>query len=137
MSASPSPFNDDFVSSDGSLLETLAEVELLYSDLEPKVREVNRVLVPLLGACPTSADGSWAYIVKNDDDEFLIALESIPFDKAFALVGRLDEVLDIVDDANDVSFSRPSYQHDLGPAIVGEAALLTYVPSTHVRVVRK
>lgn len=137
MSASPSPFDDDFLSSDGTLIETLAEVELLYSDLEPKVREVNRVLIPLLGKCPTSPDGTWAYLIKDENGDFLIAIEPITSASALSIVGRIETVLDIVEDADGVSFTRPSYQHDLGPSIVGDAALLTYVPSTHVRVVRK
>lgn len=137
MSTSPSPFGDDFLSSDQSLLETLAEVELFVKDLEPKVREINRVLVPLLGKCSTSLDGSWAYIIKDHDDNYQVALESIPVDSVLGIVARVSEVLSIIDDADGAAFTRPSYQPDLGPAIVGDAARLTHVPSTHVRVVRK
>jgi uncharacterized FlaG/YvyC family protein len=137
MSASPSPSDDDFLSSDQSLLETLAEVELFVKDLEPKVREINRVLVPLLGKCAASTDGSWAYIVKEDDDTYKVALESIPVESVLGIVARVSEVLSIVADADGVAVSRPSYQPDLGPAIVGDAARLTHIPSTHVRVVRK
>jgi uncharacterized FlaG/YvyC family protein len=137
MSTSPSPSDDDFLSSDQSLLETLAEVELFVKDLEPKVREINRVLVPLLGKCATSADGSWAYIVKEDDDTYKVALESIPVESVLGIVARASEVLSIIDAAEGVAISRPSYHPDLGPAIVGDAARLTHVPTTHVRVVRK
>ena len=137
MSTSPSPFDDDFLSSDQTLLETLAEVELFVTDLEPKVREINRVLVPLLGKCSTSSDGSWAYIVKDDNDNYMVALESISVDSVLGIVARASEVLSIIDGTDGVALSRPSYQPDLGPAIVGEAARLVNIPSTHVRVVRK
>lgn len=137
MSTSPSPSDDDFLSSDLALLETFAEVELFYKDLEPKVREMNRVLVPLLGKCATSADGSWAYIVKDDIGAYMIALEPIPTDSVLGIVARVSEMLSIIDDAECSTFVRSSYLPDLGPVIVGDAARLTHVPSTHVRVVRK
>jgi hypothetical protein len=93
--------------------------------------------VPLLGKCSTSADGSWAYIVKDHDDTYKVALESIPVESVLGIVARVSEVLSIVADADGHSIARPSYQSDLGPAIVGDAARLTHIPTTHVRVVRK
>ena len=137
MSHSPSPFGDDFGPSDESLIETFVEVEQFVLDLEPKVREVNRVLVPLFGKCPSSKDGSWAYIAKDDNDQYFIAFECLPVDKAFGLVARLAEVLALVEDANSHVRARDSYQLDLGHVIVGDVAQFNVVPHTHVRVVRK
>ena len=137
MSQSPSPFDDHFESSDQSLLETFAEVEHFVLDLEPKVRELNRVLVPLFGKCPTSKDGSWAFIIKDENDQYSVGLEPFPLNSVLGVVARVSEVLTIVADSDDASLVRGSYQPDLGPAIVGDAARLVDVPSTHVRVVRK
>ncbi|MFN5600959.1 MAG: hypothetical protein ACK48T_02415, partial [Acidimicrobiaceae bacterium] len=122
---------------DESLIETLVEVEQFVLDLEPKVREVNRVLVPLFGKCPSSEDGSWAYIAKDDNDQYFIAFECLPANKAFGLVARLAEVLALVEDANSHVRARDSYQPDLGHVIVGDVAQFNVVPHTHVRVVRK
>ena len=137
MSHSPSPFSDDFGPSDESLLNTYAEIEQCVLDLEPKVREMNRVLVPLLGKCPTSADGSWAYLAKNDNDEFIIGLETLPVDNVFALVARLAEVIVILDGNDSGVRVRDSYQPDLGPSLLGEVARLQAIPTTHTRWVRK
>ena len=137
MSVSPSPFGDEFGPTDQALINTLTEVELFVLDLEPKVREVNRVLVPLFGRCATSEDGSWAYITKDENGCYFIALESIPVDKALQLVARLSEVNAILEDSDALSHARGSYTPDLGPSIVGDAAQLNYIPSTHVRVVNK
>lgn len=137
MSASPSPFPDDFGPTDQSLIEAFSEVEHFVLDLEPKVREVNRVLVPLFGRCSTSEDGSWAFITKDDSGQYFVALEPIPVEKALQLVARLAEVNAILDDSETLTHSRSNYQADLGPSIVGDAARLNYVPSTHVRVVHK
>lgn len=137
MSHSPSPFNDDFGPSDEALLNTYAEVEQCVLDLEPKVREMNRVLVPLLGKCPTSEDGGWAYLAKNDNDEFVIGLETLPVDNVLALVARLSEMMVILDDNDSGVRIRDSYQPDLGPLLLGEVARLQAVPTTHTRWVRK
>lgn len=137
MSTSPSPFGDDFSSSDEAMLNTYAEVEKCVLDLEPKVREMNRVLVPLFGKCPTSEDGSWAYLAKNDNDEFIIGLESLPVDNVLALVARLAEMVVILDNSDSGVRVRDSYQPDLGPALLGEVARLQAVPTTHTRWVRK
>lgn len=137
MSHSPSPFNDDFGPSDEALLNTYEEVEKCVLDLEPKVREMNRVLVPLLGKCPSSADGGWAYLAKNDNDEFVIALETLPVDSVMALVARLSEMVLILEDDNSSVRIRDSYQPDLGPLLLGEVARLQAVPTTHTRWVRK
>jgi hypothetical protein len=137
MSHSPSPFHDDFGPSDEALLHTYAEVEQCVLDLEPKVREMNRVLVPLFGKCPTSADGSWAYLAKNDNDEFVIGFESLPVDCVMALVARLAEMVVILDGNDSGVRVRDSYQPDLGPLLLGEVARLQAVPTTHTRWVRK
>jgi|GEM_PF-3515221 hypothetical protein len=137
MSHLPSPFNDDFESSDDAMLSTYAEVEKCVLDLEPKVREMNRVLVPLFGKCPTSEDGSWAYLAKNDNDEFVIGFETLPVDNVLALVARLSEMMFVLEDSDSDVRLRDSYQPDLGPALLGEVARLFEVPTTHTRWVRK
>lgn len=137
MSHLPSPFGDDFGPTDEALLTTYAEVEQCVLDLEPKVREMNRVLVPLLGKCPSSADGSWAYLAKDDNDQFVIGLETLSVDKALSLVARLAEILVLVEDNESGVRVRDSYQPDLGPALLGEIARLQAVPTTHTRWVRK
>lgn len=132
MSASPSPSDDHSGLFDDALLGALAEAHECVQDLEPKVRELNRVLVPLLGKCPTTIDGGWAYLAKDDNDEFIVALATIPMDKVLALVARVGEILEIVSDSTSAIRVRDSYQPDLGPSIVGEVARLTQIPRTHI-----
>jgi hypothetical protein len=94
-------------------------------------------IVPLFGKCPSSEDGSWAYIAKDDNDQYFIAFECLPVNKAFGLIARLAEVLALVEDANSHVRVTDSYHPDLGHVIVGDVAQFNVVPHTHVRVVRK
>ena len=137
MSTSPSPFGDDFLSSDQTLIDALVGVDRHHKELAPKVREMNRVLVPLLGKCSTTNDGSWAFLAQDDNNDYFIAVEPIPMDKALGIVARLSEVLGILDGNNTVTLARPSYQPDLGPSILGDVARFQRVPGTHVRKVGK
>jgi hypothetical protein len=76
-------------------------------------------------------------LAKNDDDEFILGLETLPVDNVFALVARLAEVIVILDGSDSGVRVRDSYQPDLGPSLLGEVARLQAIPTTHTRWVRK
>lgn len=135
MSHSPSPFGDDFESFVPS--QSIEEIEKIVLDFEPKIRDLNRHMIDVLGACPTNENGNWAYLARNEDGEFVIAFEQLSITSGMKLSNRFLDVYRVLDDVDQFAPSSSNYQPDLGPAIVGDAATLRFVPSTHVRVVRK
>lgn len=136
MPTEPSPDRPDAHFSHVDLSVSLEEIERSVMDLEPKVRDLNRQLVSLLGRCPVGESGNWAYLARNDQGEFCVAFETLPFDKVLQIASHIQRVVDVFD-AEGLALS-PGQSHgvDLAPSILGDAAQLTYVPATHVRVVR-
>ena len=129
MSQSPFPENTNFE-------EAYQEIEKNFLDLEPKARELNRHLVDLLGPCPGNPDGQWAFVAHDTEGKFHIALESIPVHKVLGLVARMSEITKLISDEFAFNSHGTQYQPNLGPIIVGDAAQLKSIPTTHVRVVR-
>jgi hypothetical protein len=129
MSQSPFPENN-------SLEGAYQEIEKNFLDLEPKARDLNRHLTDLLGPCPGNVEGQWAFVAHDSAGNFHIALESIPTHKVLALVARMSEIADLISDEIAFTSHGAQYQPNLGPLIVGDAAQLKSIPTTHVRVVR-
>lgn len=136
MSTEPSPDRHDAHFSHMDLAVSLDEVQRSVMDLEPKVRDLNRQLVALLGRSPTGDGGNWAYLARNEQGEFCVAFEVLPFDKVLQIASHIQQVLDVFDADGHSLVSGHSHGVDLTPSILGDAAHLTYVPTTHVRVVR-
>lgn len=116
--------------------DALSEIELVVRDYEPKVRELNRKLNDVLGSHPSSPSGAWLYLAKNDAGEYFIALEELQLRDFSKLAWVLGEVADLVDGAPKIAGLIPQSEIDLGPSIVGDAAKLQFLPTTHVRVQR-
>ena len=135
MSHPPSPFSDDFESFVPS--QSIEEIEKIVLDFEPKIRDLNRHMIDVLGDCPANENGNWAYLARNEDGEFVIAFEHLSITSGMKLSNRFLDVYRVLDGVDQSAPSSSNYQPDLGPAIVGDAATLRFVPSTHVRVVRK
>mgnify|MGYP006898270984 FL=1 len=135
MSHSPSPFGDGFEPFDPS--QTIEEIEKVVLDLEPKIRDLNRHMIDVLGACPENESGNWAYLARTESGEFVIGFEQVSIKSGMKLSNRFLDVYRILDDIDVAAPTSSQYQPDLGPSIVGDAASLRFVPSTHVRVVRK
>ena len=135
MSYSPSPFGDGFEPFDPS--QSIEEIEKVVLDLEPKIRDLNRHMIDVLGACPENETGNWAYLARTEAGEFVIGFEQVSIKSGVKLSNRFLDVYRILDDIDVAAPSSSQYQPDLGPSIVGDAASLRFVPSTHVRVVRK
>lgn len=136
MSNETSPGEEGFALSSCDLATSFAEIEMAVLDLEPKVRDLNRRLVALFGKCPTSETGNWAYLARNDVGEFIVAFENLQMDKVLQIVTQVDRILDVVEDGGGVASYNHPHAADLGPSVVGDAAGLLFVPTTHVRVVR-
>lgn len=135
MSHFPSPFGDDFESFVPS--QSIEEIEKIVLDFEPKIRDLNRHMIDVLGPCPASENGNWAYLARNEDGEFVVAFEQLSIKTGVKLSNRLLDIYRVLDEVDLNAPSSSNYQPDLGPAIVGDAATLRFVPTTHVRVVRK
>lgn len=136
MSTSSFPFGDDSsVESElfHQLSTTSSTVEVLVQEIEPKARELNRQLTSLLGRCPGDPEGRWVTIGRDENDEVVFQLGSIDPGAALHLVARLSEVSEILEDTVPQYVSSRPYESDLGPLVVGDAALLRQVPSTHLR----
>ena len=118
------------------LNESLAEVEMVVRDYEPKVRELNRKFKDVLGSHPTSANGAWLYLAKAEDGTYFIAMEDLKIADFSKVVWVLGQVAQLVHDAPKLMGAEPEGDPDLGPTVVGDAAQLTFVPTTHVRVNR-
>lgn len=136
MSTEPSPERPDAHYSHVDLAVSLDEVERSVMDLEPKIRDLNRQLAALLGRCPMGDTGNWAYLARNHKGDFCVAFELLPFDKVLQIASHIQQVLDVFDAEGHSLVSGHSHGVDLAPSILGDAAHLTYVPTTHVRVVR-
>lgn len=136
MSFEPSPDHRDDRYTTTDLETTFEEIERSVLDLEPKVRDLNRQLCGLLGRCPVGESGNWAYLARNDEGNFCVAFEMLPFDKVLQIASHIQRVLDIFDAEGHSPVSGHSLGVDLAPSILGDAAHLTYIPTTHVRVVR-
>lgn len=136
MSSASSPDHRDARYSPTDLANSLDEVERSVMDLEPKVRDLNRHLVALLGRCPAGESGNWAYLARTDRGDFCVAFELLPFDKVLQIASHIQKVLDVFDAEGLALVSGQTLGVDLAPSILGDAAQLTYVPTTHVRVVR-
>lgn len=139
MSTSSFPFGDDS-SSESELFRELSSmtstVEQSVQELEPKARELNRHFTALFGRCPSDPQGSWVTIVRDDQGFVAFQLASIDPGAALHLVARLSEVSEILEDNLPQFVSSRPYESDLGPVVVGDAALLRHVPSTHLRSVQ-
>lgn len=135
MSHSPSPFGDGFEPFDPS--QSIEEIEKVVLDLEPKIRDLNRHMIDVLGPCPETENGTWAYLARTEDGDFVIGFEQLSFKSGMKLSNRFLDIYRVLDGVNIAAPSSSQYQPDLGPAIVGDAASLRFLPSTHVRVVRK
>jgi hypothetical protein len=135
MSHSSSPFGDGFEPFDPS--QSIEEIEKVVLDLEPKIRDLKRHMIDVLGACPENETGNWAYLARTELGEFVIGFEQVSIKSGMKLSNRFLDVYRILDDIDVAAPSSSQYQPDLGPSIVGDAASLRFVPSTHVRVVRK
>lgn len=118
------------------LATSFAAIEVEVMDLEPKVRELNRQLVAFLGRCPGSESGNWAYLARNDDGGFCVAFETLSMDKVLHLVSHIERALDILEEEGGAIIPGHTHATDLAPSIIGEAAHLMFIPTTHVRVVR-
>lgn len=136
MSSASSPDHQDPQFGSIDLDATFAEVERSVLDLEPKVRDLNRHLVALLGRCPASESGNWAYLARNEDGEFRVAFEMLPFDKVLQIASHVARIVEVIEQEGHVSSVGQSHGVDLGPGVVGDAAGLMFIPTTHVRVER-
>ena len=94
-------------------------------------------MIDVLGACPENETGNWAYLARTELGEFVIGFEQVSIKSGMKLSNRFLDVYRILDDIDVAAPTSSQYQPDLGPSIVGDAASLRFVPSTHVRVVRK
>ena len=132
----PSPDDNTSPIGDAELKLAMQETEYLVQHLEPKVRELNRRYRDLLGAHPESSDGNWVYLARDENGEFVFAFETISVGKINLHAARVGETSDYLDDSllSDNSDFRDA--DDIGAVIVGEAASLTTVPRTHVRLER-
>ena len=135
MSHSSSPFGDGFEPFNPS--QSIEEIEKVVLDLEPKIRDLNRHMIDVLGPCPEAENGNWAYLARTEDGDFIIGFEQLSFKSGMKLSHRFLDIYRILDEVDVAAPSSSQYQPDLGPAIVGDAASLRFLPSTHVRVVRK
>lgn len=139
MSTSSFPFGDDS-SAESELFRELSTmsstVELLVQEVEPKARELNRQLTSLFGRCPSDPEGRWLTIVCDSDGAVRFQLATIEPSAALHLVARIAEISEILEDNVPQFVSSRPYESDLGPLVVGEAALLRHVPSTHLRSVQ-
>lgn len=115
---------------------SLAEIEMVVGDYEPKVRELNRKLKDALGAHPSSPTGAWFYLAKAEDGTYFIALEDLKISDFSKVIYVLGQVAALVENAPKLVGAEPETDIDLGPAIVGDIATLQFVPRTHVRVQR-
>ena len=123
--------NDDF------LKNAMDETMFLVQHLEPQVREMNRHYRDVLGAHPNSPDGSWVYLAKTADGEYLFAFHPITTDRATLHCAQVGDQAAAIDGYNN-GFGADSGEYgDIGPQIIGDAASLSYVPSTHVQVERR
>ena len=114
-----------------------SELEMVVRDFEPKVRELNRKFADALGVHPSSATGAWLYLAKKEDGQYFIAMEELKIADFSKLLWVLGVVSSLVAGAPKLTAGvEPDVQLDLGPTVVGEAAALTFVPTTHVRVKR-
>jgi hypothetical protein len=94
-------------------------------------------MIDVLGPCPETENGNWAYLARTEDGDFVIGFEQLSFKSGMKLSNRFLDIYRVLDDVDVAAPSSSQYQPDLGPAIVGDAASLRFLPSTHVRVVRK
>lgn len=118
------------------LNESLAEIEMVVRDYEPKVRELNRKFNDVLGSHPSSATGAWLYLAKAEDGTYFIAMEDLKIADFSKLIWVLGQVAQLAKDSPKLVGIEPNADIDLGPSIVGDIAQLTFVPRTHVRVNR-
>lgn len=118
------------------LATSFAAIEVEVMDLEPKVRELNRQLVALLGRCPGSETGNWAYLARDDEGGFCVAFETLPMDKVLHLVSHIERALNVLEEEGGAIIPGHTHAPDMGPSVIGEAAHLMFIPTTHVRVVR-
>ena len=136
MSTNPSPFDDGNQPFDSTLTTALQQVEKIFQDYEPKVRELNRKFTDVLGRHPSSEDGQWVFLATNEQGEYFFGLESISIEHFSKLVCVLGDIGELLEDSPIHSRSNSEPLTDLGPMIIGDAAKLTYVPTTHIRVKR-
>ncbi len=118
------------------LTDSLAEIEMVVRDYEPKVRELNRKFNDVLGSHPSSPNGAWLYLAKAQDGTYFIAMEDLKIADFSKVIWVLGQAAQLVKDAPKLVGAEPDTDIDLGPVVVGDAAQLTFVPTTHVRVNR-
>lgn len=136
MSTSSFPSSGDSSPHPELLLElsSMSEtVTRLVQEVEPKARELNRHLTAVLGRCASHPDGHWVSIAHTPDGGVHLQLSAVDTASALVLVARLAEISEVLEDNAPHVLSSRTYESDLGPLVVGDAAALRNVPSTHLR----
>lgn len=114
--------------------DALSAIESAYRDLEPKARELNRTLTDLFG--PRRDGEMWAYLGQSDDHVYRVFITPVDTSEVLPLVAHLNCVIDKADET-DICIRRSSTDASVPfPGIVGEAARLSAIPTTHVKIVR-
>lgn len=108
-------------------------VTRLVQEVEPKARELNRHLTAVLGRCASHPEGHWVSIARTPDGGVQLQLSPVETASVLVLVARLAEISEVLEDTAPQILSSRVYESDLGPLVVGEAAAVRQVPSTHLR----
>lgn len=86
------PFNDPTEGSSSSS-DVVARIEHEVCHSQPIVRDLNRHLTDLLGACPITADARWVNLLVTDDNpEGAVVFPHLPVHEALRLTTALRQI---------------------------------------------
>lgn len=99
---------------DAVLTEALSRTALDHLDVEPKARELERMLRMLFGEHPRGTR-SWVTIERSDDGSTVLGIADIDPDRVLSMTRRIDDVVNMGHGGSNGATDRSVRSGNVGP----------------------